>query len=257
MHTKTPPPPSTQIAVPFTSGAYRLHGTLHRPAGYGPFSLVIGSHGLLATGDSAKQIALADLLARQGIAYFRFDHRGCGRSAGDLHTATTFKGRCQDLTNAARKLLQRSDLRRPLALFGSSFGGAVCLGCAQTLNAAAIVTLAAPIASEGIDAAAIEDLIAAQPYPGALDREGLRFDLSTEVKALSNLMIVHGTADRVVPFDNAVRLHAAARKPKMLLELPGGDHRISDQQHWQLLLDGASEWIKAAVRQGPQAPPRP
>jgi dipeptidyl aminopeptidase/acylaminoacyl peptidase len=251
MHTASPAPRATQTTITFASGAYRLHGTLHRPPGAGPFPLVVGCHGLLASGDSPKQIALAQRLTELGIAYFRFDHRGCGLSAGELHTATTFAGRCRDLENAAHMLLDLPHLRRPLGLFGSSYGGAVCLACARDLGAAAIVTLAAPIASGGIASVAVADLLSSEPYPGALDRKALGFDLSERVAALSHLLIIHGSDDDVVPFDNAVRIHAAARAPKRLLALPDGDHRVSDPEHQRRFLASAAKWFETHCQAAP------
>ncbi len=239
---------ATQTNIAVTSGDYQLHGTLHRPHGTGPFALVIGSHGLLASGESPKQIALAQQLTRRGLAYFRFDHRGCGQSEGDLHAATTFAGRCEDLLNAAKMLLERPDLRRPLGLFGSSFGGAVSLACARALDAAAVVTLAAPAASSGIAPDAIADFLATEPYPGAVNREALTFDLADPVSAVSNLLVIHGSADDVVPLDNARRLHAMAQAPKKLLELPEGDHRLSNPEHQEVFLSAAVDWFETKIR---------
>ncbi|MBR9980379.1 MAG: damage-inducible protein CinA, partial [Desulfatitalea sp.] len=59
------------------SDGHRLTGTLHLPDVERP-PVVIGCHGLLADRRSPKQIALASALGRLGIAYLRFDHRGCG-----------------------------------------------------------------------------------------------------------------------------------------------------------------------------------
>ncbi|MEJ2642845.1 MAG: alpha/beta hydrolase [Desulfosarcinaceae bacterium] len=244
MHTRISTPPSTQIPIAVTCGDYLLSGVLHLPPGAGPVPLIVGCHGLLSTGNSPKQIVLADRCAGQGLAYFRFDHRGCGASEGDLHAATTFAGRSQDLLCVVEMLLERSDLRRPLGLFGSSFGGAVCLGCASDLAPAAVATLAAPIASAGIATEAVQDLLATEPYPGALNRSALEFDLGPRVAAISHLLVIHGSEDEVVPFDNAVRIHAAALSPKKLLELPGGDHRISGPAHQQTFLASALDWFR-------------
>ena len=249
MHTNNPALPSRQTVITCTSGKYQLHGTLLCPPGTGPFPLVIGCHGLLATSDSPKQIALAERLTARGVAYFRFDHRGCGRSQGDLHAATTFAGRCEDLQCAAEFLLSRTDLCRPIGLFGSSFGGAVCLGCAPTLKPAAIVTLAAPMASTAIAAEAVNDFLASEPYPGALDRDGLQFDLRGHINGISNLQVIHGTADAVVPYDNAIRIHAAASNPKKLLKLEDSDHRVSHPEHQDLFLNSAVDWFASSVRQ--------
>ena len=76
--------------ITFSSDGLLLEGRLHMPeAQHPPF--VIGSHGLFSTGDSPKQLALARHLNAAGIAFFRFDHRGCGRSAGSFRKETTIK----------------------------------------------------------------------------------------------------------------------------------------------------------------------
>ena len=38
------------------------------------------------------------------------------------------------------------------------------------------------------------------------------------------LLILHGDADRLIPLDQARRLHGAARTPKRLIVYPGGRH---------------------------------
>lgn len=76
-----------------------LQGWLHVPNNFRP-SLVIGSHGLLSSGNSSKQIALAKALNAQGIAYVRFDHRGVGLSQGNFENETTLPNRTRDLLAA-------------------------------------------------------------------------------------------------------------------------------------------------------------
>ncbi len=67
--------------ISFFSDGFKLKGYLHLPSTNRP-PVVIGSHGLYSSSSSPKQIALADQCNRFGIAYFRFDHRGCGGSEG-------------------------------------------------------------------------------------------------------------------------------------------------------------------------------
>jgi alpha-beta hydrolase superfamily lysophospholipase len=80
----------------FMSDGFRLSGILHLPEVHLP-PVVIGSHGLLSTGNSPKQIELAGQCVAAGMAYFRFDHRGCGESDGGKADAVDFQGRCRDL----------------------------------------------------------------------------------------------------------------------------------------------------------------
>jgi alpha-beta hydrolase superfamily lysophospholipase len=71
--------------VAFKSDEYTLMGSLHLP-GDKPAPFVIGCHGLIADRRSPKQVGLAHACCRQGIGYFRFDHRGCGESQGEFNT---------------------------------------------------------------------------------------------------------------------------------------------------------------------------
>jgi alpha-beta hydrolase superfamily lysophospholipase len=71
----------TTEEIMFSSDGLCLRGTLHRPSCDLP-PVVIGSHGLLSSRRSPKQIALANRCCRYGMAFFRFDHRGVGDSQG-------------------------------------------------------------------------------------------------------------------------------------------------------------------------------
>ena len=85
--------------ISFFSDGFKLKGTLHLPSTHRP-PVVIGSHGLYSSSGSPKQIALADHCNQLGIAYFRFDHRGCGASAGKFEEVTSREARCRDLSDA-------------------------------------------------------------------------------------------------------------------------------------------------------------
>jgi fermentation-respiration switch protein FrsA (DUF1100 family) len=40
------------------------------------------------------------------------------------------------------------------------------------------------------------------------------------------VLIIHGTQDAVIPFEQGLRLYAAAPGPKRLIAVPGGDHHV-------------------------------
>ncbi|MGA9234122.1 MAG: alpha/beta fold hydrolase, partial [Desulfobacterales bacterium] len=135
--------------IDFSSDGYRLKGMLHLPTAVRP-PIVIGSHGLLSSSESAKQRELAMRCTEAGMGYFRFDHRGCGRSQGFFPEVTTLEGRVRDLMAAVQTIRLRTDTGRACALFGSSMGGAVCLAAARAVGADALVTVAAPIRSRSV-----------------------------------------------------------------------------------------------------------
>ncbi len=229
--------------VVFASDGLRLKGVLHSPSrGSSPPPAVIGSHGLLSDGDSPKQVELARRCNQAGIAYFRFDHRGCGKSEGVFREVTSLEGRRRDLISAAEAILARPDIGGKLGLFGSSMGGATCLSAAETLGAGPLVVVAAPIRSSSIFQASPE-LTGPDGAPPPYDAEKLRFDLSDRLPGLANILIFHGDADEVVPAANAHEIFAEAGEPKRLAIQENGDHRMSDPGHQERFILDAVKWF--------------
>ena len=231
-----------QKTIRFDSDEYQLYGTLHLPAGKNP-PVVIGSHGLLSTGDSPKQIALAEKCARHNMAFFRFDHRGCGQSKGEFSSATTFEGRCRDLICAVKTIRALPDTRDSIALFGSSFGGAISLALASSLNIASIVTVAAPLRSEIINEPYVNDP-ANSPMIQSLDKRKLYFDISGKISDIIHLMIFHGDDDQIVPFANALELNKKTKTPKKLIQQKNGDHQMSNELHQKEFIALTVDWYK-------------
>ena len=231
-----------QKTILFSSDEYQLHGTLHLPATENP-PVVIGSHGLLSTGDSPKQIVLAKRCTENDMAYFRYDHRGCGKSNGEFSSATTFDGRCRDLIAAVQTIRNLSETGNQIALFGSSFGGAISLALAGTLNIASIVTVAAPLFSEGIKEPYVNDP-KNQPQMQMLDKDKLFFDIRDRISLISHLLIFHGDADKIVPFKNALELNKTTQDPKMLICQKNGDHPMSNEIHQKEFTDLTVAWFE-------------
>jgi alpha-beta hydrolase superfamily lysophospholipase len=219
---------SSTIAITFQSEIFTLKGTLHLPNAQRP-PLVIGCHGLMSTGDSPKQIALANQCNHAGIAYFRFDHRGCGESDGVLETDTSLQGRCNDLSSALQAISSLDITGEGIGLFGSSMGGAVCLAFAGTQHVESVVTVAALYQSGGIINNPAMNLF---------------FDLSEYLSKIQNILIFHGDQDEVVPLSHAETIYAHAQDPKKLIILKDGDHRMSKKSHQEAFVREAAGWFK-------------
>ncbi|MFW6081349.1 MAG: alpha/beta hydrolase [Desulfosalsimonas sp.] len=226
----------------FDSDGLRLHGTLHLPAAEKP-PFVIGVHGMLSNGDSPKQQALAKKCSSRGIAYFRFDHRGCGKSQGVFSRVTTFDGRRTDLAAAASMLSKRTDLGGILGLFGSSLGGAVVLSLAGNLDVRAIVTLAAPVSMSSIMVPVSYDT---DPALSGITKGQMDFDISDSLPLVHSILVCHGDADEVVPYENALNIYESANQPKKLLRLRGSDHRVSSTEQQQVFMENTLEWFARA-----------
>jgi esterase/lipase len=173
------------------------------------------------------------------LAYFRFDHRGCGESDGSFQRDTTLENRVMDLTAAVATVRGILGKDLPVGLFGSSLGGTVCLMAGSEIAPFAIVTLAAPVRSRSIRIP--------ENSPESLTEETLRgplrFDILAAVEAVDHILVVHGSRDEIVAVENASWIYSHATEPRELLILENADHRISDKVHQQRFMENAVRWF--------------
>jgi alpha-beta hydrolase superfamily lysophospholipase len=229
------------ITITFEADGLTLVGSLHLPdAVKAPF--IIGCHGLLANRNSPKQIDLARTCNRNGLAYFRFDHRGCGDSQGDFVDVTTLEARCRDLDQAVKTISAHSGVNSMAGLFGSSFGGTVALAYACNHDVPKLMTYAAPLNSHEIQHATIHDSNG-RLHPAAALPRNLAFDLEPHLQSIHNLYVVHSQNDETVPVSHARRIYDCANEPKSLQIFKGGDHRMSNPDHQQLFRDAFLQWF--------------
>jgi alpha-beta hydrolase superfamily lysophospholipase len=230
--------------ITFSSGNFLLKGCLHLPPVDKP-PLVIGSHGLFSDKNSPKQIQLAQQCAQNNIAFFRFDHRGCGESDAPFEETASLDARCRDLTAAADMLKDRVDLGERIGLFGSSMGGTVCLAAARTLKPAALVTWAAPVRSINI----IESR-ADRKRPGNSTTPFKKnpFDISDRLSHIRNILIFHGEADETVPLPHAAEIFERVNEPKKLIIFPQSDHRMSRPADQQKFIHLAASWFLSYLK---------
>lgn len=105
-------------------------GTLSKPKGEGVFPLVIMVSGMglqdrdwdFGAGKFKFAKIITDYLNQQGIAVYRYDDRGYGKSTGTPETLTTFDELSEDIYAAATTLRQRDDIGK-IGLLGHSLGG--------------------------------------------------------------------------------------------------------------------------------------
>lgn len=225
-------------AMHFTADGLRLSGVLHVPKAR-PWAIVIGCHGLMANKQSPKQIDLAGRCNAAGMAYFRFDHRGCGESEGVFEQDTTLENRVNDLLAAFRHLRGNISSDLPVGLFGSSLGGTVCLTAAHAIEPFAIATLAAPVRNGAIQMPADTP----QALMDEVFRTRMRFDIARTLANLHHILIIHGSADETVSIENAHTIFANASAPKQRLILEGSDHRITDREHQAVYMQAVVDWF--------------
>ena len=235
---------TTEEHITFLSDGFQLSGTLHLPD-RPPSVLIIGSHGLLSNGDSPKQRRLGRDCSQRGMAYLRFDHRGCGQSNGDFERITSLDSRHNDIENAIHWIQKRFGTNR-IGLFGSSLGGAAALSVAGTRHVDAVVTLAAPVTGASIleSADACADL---KGLPISFYQKCLSFDISEKLPDISNALVFHGDADAVVPVSNGYRIKTLIKGPKRLIIQKNGDLRMSDPIHQTDFYKIAVDWFASII----------
>jgi fermentation-respiration switch protein FrsA (DUF1100 family) len=59
------------------------------------------------------------------------------------------------------------------------------------------------------------------------------------------LLVIAGTADRVVPYSQSVRLFEAAPGPKRMVTLEGADHNDPELAYGEGLLDETARFLEA------------
>jgi hypothetical protein len=153
-------------------------------------------------------------LWRAGIAVLIFDYRGYGGSSG----RPSERGLLLD-GEAAFDWLRGETGGRPIFFFGRSLGGAVAARVALRRPAAGLI-----LESTFTSVPAMARV--AFPLPGIQRLVRTRLDALGAVKTLRvPLLIIHGTADELVPIAMGRRLYEAAPGPdKTFRAVPGGRH---------------------------------
>ncbi len=159
---------------------------------------------------------VAEVNSYLGVNVFIFDYRGYGRSEGRPSEEGTYK----DAQGAVAYLRGRADVDpEKIAYFGRSLGCGVAIDLAVREPAHALIC-ESPFTS--IQA------MARKTYPWL---PGIGMFARTKYDSLSKigdihvpLMVLHGTADHIVPIELGRELYDAANDPKRFYEIDGADH---------------------------------
>ncbi|MCX6707850.1 MAG: alpha/beta fold hydrolase [Candidatus Woesearchaeota archaeon] len=245
----------------------KLAGILRIPDSRGDekekFPAIIFCHTFHDTKDHEFIISMWDSLSRQGFICLRFDLSGHGESQGDYRNMTITQD-VKDLKAAFEfvRNLEQVDKKR-IGMIGHSTGGidAILLSADhKEIKSIAVISTRADIKAfieSYMDKYRQEEWrrIGRAEFYGfdevssdfLMDAE--RYEMFEEIKKVKcPIMIVHGTEDARVPFEDARELFNHANEPKRLELIEGADHRFSEPAHRQELLDTLGEWFSATLR---------
>jgi fermentation-respiration switch protein FrsA (DUF1100 family) len=203
----------------------RLHGWW-LPAKGAPLGTVLHLHGNAA--NVSNHLPLVAWLPGAGFNVLMLDYRGFGRSQG----RPTLAGVVDDAAAALAYLRSRPDVdARRLVVLGQSLGGATALRLlARDGDGVRLAVVEAAFASyRGIARdAALQSVVLAPLLPLALPMLPKAADDPVTALAAVRvpLLIVHGTADEVIPFSHGERLAAAAPRAQFV-RVDGARHMES------------------------------
>ena len=230
--------------VTFDGSGGRLSGTLHTPEGV-PRGGVVLAHCFTCSKSLKVMRNLASGIEDGGYAVLRFDFTGLGESEGDF-AETSVTSNIGDIEAAARFMEQRGF--GPCAMVGHSLGGAATLLAAGNVpTVRAVAAVAAPFGPDHVRHLFAEDAVEQALASGRVTVRiaGRPFQIAAEffhdlerhcsperIAALGRpLLVVHGTADRVVGIEEGERIFAAARQPRWFTAIPDADHLFMQQRH--------------------------
>jgi fermentation-respiration switch protein FrsA (DUF1100 family) len=208
--------------VSFTSAdGTRLHGWF-LPAQGERKGTVVHFHGNAQ--NLTSHVGLVTWLPEEGYDVLAFDYRGYGRSAG----AADREGLVLDGQAALDYARKRPDVDATrLLVFGQSLGGAVALATVGEGDPRAVRGVAVDStfgAYQGMANQTLGGTLVTYPFAWLLvsgDHDPVD---SLERLPPTPLLVLHGDADEVVPFEEGQALFERAAEPKRFVPVPGARH---------------------------------
>jgi putative redox protein len=218
-----------------------LAARLDTPAG-APRTYALFAHCFTCGKDLNAINRVAKALNEDGIALFRFDFTGLGRSNGDFAN-TNFSSNVQDLLAAADYM--RTELAAPKIMIGHSLGGTATLVAAPDVpEVTAVATIGAPMGSENVlkqfggklgtieEEGEAEVMLAGRPFRirKQFIEDARDQNVAGRIANLGKaLLVMHSPVDNTVAIDHARRIYEAAKHPKSFVSLDKADHLLMER----------------------------
>jgi abhydrolase domain-containing protein 17 len=168
-------------------------------------------------------------LRRHGFAVLGFDYRGYGASSGG---PTTTSGAIRDMESVYQYAVHTLGVQPSrLVLYGRSVGGGPAADLAPRLPSGGLV-----LESTFTSAFVVMTRVPLLPFD--------RFPNLRHIRQVhAPVLVMHGTADAVIPVSHGRRLYDAASSPKQALWSEGAGHNdlalVAGQRFWNALAEFA------------------
>ncbi len=208
---------------------------------------------------------VSQALNEEGIALFRFDFTGLGKSKGDFAN-TNFSSNVEDLIAAYQYMSK--NLQAPDIMIGHSLGGAATIVAASKLKKVkAVATIGAPSNATNVlkqfgcsldkinEEGEAQVKLAGRPFK--IKKQFI--DDANEQKISENianlkkpLLVMHSPIDETVPLEHARKIYEAAKHPKSFVALDKADHLLMKNPRdgeyvAKLLAAWSSQYIKKSL----------
>ncbi|MEM1586323.1 MAG: alpha/beta fold hydrolase [Candidatus Bathyarchaeia archaeon] len=242
-------------SVEFYAGGQKIRGNLHIP--YVGAPCIVTLYGLEGSKDSGKWPIIALRLFKEGYACLRFNFRGCGegeeRSDG-LFEDTSLTDRIEDYRAALHFLRESGKINTErIGVIGSSFGGMVAIA-AKEKGIKALVLLSTPYVISSLGETKIVCgqnayyvLPSGKRLRAKFYEDLKKYNLLEAVREAPPILIIHGSADEIVPVDHALKLYENACEPKKLEIISCADHAFTKAEHLDKAISLAIKWFKKYI----------
>lgn len=223
---------------------------------HGGSELVVIGHGVTANKDREWALTLSQVLDAGGLATLRFSFSGNGGSGGDFRDSCPTK-EVGDLGAVLDVATERATSDWRVTYVGHSMGAAVgVLRAASDGRIRRLVSLAGMVDTAEFVRRKFSGL---EPGVGCMwDKPEcpLSQDFLDDMRAIGSVqehaarvsipwLLVHGSADTVVPFEESQRIAARAAGSVELIELKGADHVFSGDAA-RTMAAGVLAWLLGA-----------
>ena len=211
--------------------------------------LVILGHGLTGNKDRSLLVELADALAENGWPCLRITYSGNGESEGAF-TESNITKEVADLS----AIIDQVGSGKRIAYIGHSMGGAVgALFAARDERVKIMVSLAGMVYTADFVKREFGDVIPDEGLmwdePGCTlskayveDLEEIGDTLAAAKEIRIPWLLIHGSADDIIPPRDSEDLFKVLRRPSTLLEIEGAGH--SFENHYSKLTVSISDWLE-------------
>jgi fermentation-respiration switch protein FrsA (DUF1100 family) len=175
--------------------------------------LADATHTILYSHGNAEDLGhvrpVLETIRRAGFAVFAYDYRGYGLSAGTPSEAATYR----DIDAAWTHLTERLGVPpRRVILLGRSVGAGPSVDLATRVPVGGLV-----LESAFVTAFRVLTRVPLLPFDKYRNIDKI-------IRVACPVLVIHGTADEVVPLWHGQRLFQAAREPKRALWVDGAGH---------------------------------